>query len=1140
MRITLHVLVAIGLVGVPCSLKAQAPPYVAPTDTGVYALIGDSMKVQPGTLQNAAVDGISLRQNWSEVEPSDGVYNFAYLDANIQAAQAAGKLVAISVAAGEGTPSWLFAEGAQGFKTIDPSAGCQSVEIPIPWDPVFLSKWSTFIQSLGAHYAGTAIGRVQITGINLRSEEITLPANTGKASQGCTTSNDVQSWQNAGYTAMLVKNAWTEIVAAFAGAFPQSKIVPSILPTSFPPIDDAGNLDPAWANLDTQLVQISVGQYPTQFGLQNNALSDFFIMPLVTSFTNTLNTGHQLLWFATGDASCRLDQGVKPCDAHADLLQAVNSGIQGGADYLEIYQTDILNPALADIISLAHQQLAAPSFEFTAPTYTVVEGTPSATITVQRTRGTALAASVQYATSEGTADTTRYTPTSGTLTFAAGVSTRTFAVPITNDTAYEGNQTVMLSLSSPSAGTILGGQDTSVLTIQDDDAPGAMQFSTSSYSVSEGGLATITVTRSGGIASGVSVAYAASNGTATAPKNYAASSGVLNFAAGQTSATFTVQTNASGVQGNLTVGLTLSKPQGGGSLGTVSSAVLTILASNPVYEFSGSGYSVTQAGPTALITVTRTGSTAGTGSVNYATADGTAKQGVDYTAASGTLVFAAGISSQTFSVLVTPTTTFQPTLTVLLSLSGPSAGGVVGAQGTSVLSITNAYPAGTLSLSAAAYSVSEVGQSITITVIRSGGTASGVSVHFKTTAGTAQSGRDYLPPSGSAIVRFGAGVTSQSFVVTILNDPTPHPDRTLTLSIGTPGGGATLGTPKSAPLTILTTNPVIQFSASSYSVAETGKQASITVVRSRNLAAAVTVQCATSDGTAKAPANYTSVNTTLSFAAGVSSATCVVPINDNHVVEGSETVNLTLSNPGNGAELGAPSTAVLTIGTDDPVVQFSLSAYSVSEASGSATIAVSLTGSASQSVSVKFATTSGGTGVAGQNYISSSGTLTFAPGQTTQNFSVPILRDLRQSGNKTVVLALSGVSGGLLGANASATLTIADADVGGILQFSTANFSATQVAGGFAAITVTRTGGTGQISVAYATSDGTATAGTDYQATSGSVILSQEQPQTTFVVPILAGTPGGPAKTVNLALSSPGSGSTLGTPANAILWLVQE
>ena len=157
MRITLHVLVAIGVVGVPCSLKAQAPPYVAPTDTGVFALIGDSMKVQPATLQNPAVDGVSLRQNWSEVEPSDGVYNFAYLDANIQAAQAAGKLVAISVAAGEGTPSWLFAEGAQGFKTIDPSASCQLVEIPIPWDPVFLSKWTTFIQRLGAHYAGTAI-----------------------------------------------------------------------------------------------------------------------------------------------------------------------------------------------------------------------------------------------------------------------------------------------------------------------------------------------------------------------------------------------------------------------------------------------------------------------------------------------------------------------------------------------------------------------------------------------------------------------------------------------------------------------------------------------------------------------------------------------------------------------------------------------------------------------------------------------------------------------------------------------------------------------------------------------------------------------------------------------------------------------
>jgi hypothetical protein len=1113
---------------------------VAPGDSGVFALIGDSLSVQAGTLQNPNVDGVSLRQTWAEVEPSDGVYNFSYLDAQIQAAQAAGKLVAISISAGEGTPSWLFNEGSHAFTTVDPAAGCQPVEIPTPWDPIFLSKWSTFISALGAHYAATPIGRVQVTGINMRSAEITLPANTGGVVSGCTTDNDVQNWQNAGYTGALVKNAWLEIVGDFATAFPNSKIVPSILPTSFPPIDDAGHLDPAWANLQTQLVQSAAAQYPNQLGLQNNALSDFFIMPFVTSFSNSMNTGHQLLWFATNDASCRLDQGVKPCNAHTDLLNAVNSGLQGGADYLEIYQTDILNSALADIILLAHQQLATGSFEFTAAGYTVVEGTPTATITVQRTRGTSAAATVQYATSAGTAPTTRYTPTSGTLSFPAGATTGTFGVPIINDTAYEGSETVMLALSHPSTGTVLGAQDTSVLTIQDDDVPGTLQFAASSYGVSEGGVATISVSRTGGAASGVTVAYATSNGTAVSPTNYTASSGVLSFAAGQTTATFTVPTRASGVQGNLTVSLSLSNPQGGGALGAVASAILTIAATNPVYAFSATGYSVTQAGPTAVVTVTRTGSTAAAGSVNYATADGTAIHGVNYTPASGTLAFAPGVASLTFTVPIIPTTTFQGSLTVQLSLSAPAAGGVVGAPGTAVLSITSLYAAGTLSLSAAAYSVSETGQSITITVQRGGGTASGVLVHYKATNGTATLGRDYLMPSGNKVLNFAAGVTSQSFVVTVLNDPTSHPDRTLTLSLVTPGGGAALGTPKTATLTILTTNPVIQFSAAGYQVAETGKQAAITVVRSRDLTSAVTVQCATSNGTATAPGDYTAETATLSFPAGASSATFVVPIADDLTIEGSETVNLTLSNPTNGAQLGAQPTAVLTIVTDDPVVQFTSAAYNVSEAAASAQISVSLVPAATRSVSVAYATTSGGTGVAGQNYLASSGTLTFAPGQTTQSFSVPVLRDLRQSGNKTVALALSGVTGGLLG-TAAATLTIADADVGGSIQFSSANFSASQAAGGVATITVTRTAGTGQTSIVFATSDGTAKARTDYTATSVSTILSQDQPQATFTVPILAaGAGSGEAKTINLTLSSPGSGATLGTPSTAILWLVQD
>src|SRR5262249_47529440 len=109
--------------------------------------------------------------------------------------------------------------------------------------------------------------------------------------------------------------------------------------------------------------------------------------------------------------------------------------------------------------------------------------------------------------------------------------------------------------------------------------PGTLKLSSSNYSVNEGGgSATITVTRTGGSDGPVSVNYATSNGTATAGSDYTATSGTLNFAAGETSKTFTVPiTNDTTVEGDETLNVTLSNPTGGATLGSPATATLTIV-----------------------------------------------------------------------------------------------------------------------------------------------------------------------------------------------------------------------------------------------------------------------------------------------------------------------------------------------------------------------------------------------------------------------------------------------------------------------------------------------------------------------------------------------------------------------------------
>jgi hypothetical protein len=110
------------------------------------------------------------------------------------------------------------------------------------------------------------------------------------------------------------------------------------------------------------------------------------------------------------------------------------------------------------------------------------------------------------------------------------------------------------------------------------------------------------------------------------------------------------------------------------------------------------------------------------------------------------------------------------------------------------------------------------------------------------------------------------------------------------------------------------------FSAPSYSVAENAGSATVTVTRAGPALGTASVGYSTHDGSATSPSDYTSVSGTLQFAAGEHSATFSVPITDDALGEGPESVGLTLGSPvGGAASLADPSSASLTIDSDEPV-----------------------------------------------------------------------------------------------------------------------------------------------------------------------------------------------------------------------------
>jgi len=285
--------------------------------------------------------------------------------------------------------------------------------------------------------------------------------------------------------------------------------------------------------------------------------------------------------------------------------------------------------------------------------------------------------------------------------------------------------------------------------------------------------------------------------------------------------------------------------------------------------------------------------------------------------------FAAGdTANKTVSIPIVDDALVEGNETVNVTVSAPTGGATLGAS-TAVLTITDndvASP-GTLRLSAPTYSVAENGGSATITITRSGGSAGAVGVTLATSNGTATAPADYTAVSQT--VSFAAGDTANKTVsIPIVDDALVEGNETVNVTVSAPTGGATLGTPSTAMLTI-TDNDVaspgtLQLSAPTYSVAENGGSATITITRAGGSAGAVGVTLATSNGTATAPADYTAVSQTVSFAAGDTANKMVsIPIVDDALVEGNETVNVTVSAPTGGATLGTSSTAVLTITDND-------------------------------------------------------------------------------------------------------------------------------------------------------------------------------------------------------------------------------
>jgi hypothetical protein len=727
------------------------------------------------------------------------------------------------------------------------------------------------------------------------------------------------------------------------------------------------------------------------------------------------------------------------------------------------------------------------------------DGSAPASFVVTLSTASSDTVTVRHVTTDGTAAAPAdYTSTSGQVTFAPGETSKTVDVPVRGDKMDEDDETFSVDLSDPTNATI--GDGHGVGTIVDDDQAPTISLSGGSVSEGDAGTSTLTYTATLDAPSGkrVTVGFATADGSAHQPEDYTSRTGTLTFEPGETTQRIDVSVvGDTRREGDETVAVDLSQAANA-TLGTAH-ALGTILNDDAQPAVSIADASVTEgdANTTELQLLVSLSAPSGLPvSVQYATGDATAAAPADYAAAAGTLNFAPGETSHTVSVAVKGDVLDELDETFSVHLS--SAVEATIARADAVGTIRDDDPPAALSVTGGTIAEGDAStRPLTFTVRLSVPSGRPVTVDYHTADGTAAAAADYIATSGT--LTFAPGVTARTVDVSVIGDTLDESDETFTLVLTAPSG-ATLQD-SIATGTIQDDDALPPLSVSDASVVEGGsavlassiaaslKRAATGLTFAIELPAAtsqpVSVHFATADGTAVAPSDYQATSGDVTFAPGQTVKTVVVAVNDDQLDENDETLTLELSAPVN-ATLDR-SRATGTIQDDDSPPSVSIGDVSVSEGSAglsAASLAVTLSGPSGKAISVPYSTADG-TAQAPGDYHAASGTLDLVPGQTSAQVDVQVVGDVTDEDDQAFLVRLGTPAAATVN-RGEATVTIVDDDAAPAVSVSDASHVEGDAGTTPMQFVISLSAASEKVvTVRFATSDGSATAGSDYAPSTG-------------------------------------------------------
>ena len=344
-------------------------------------------------------------------------------------------------------------------------------------------------------------------------------------------------------------------------------------------------------------------------------------------------------------------------------------------------------------------------------------------------------------------------------------------------------------------------------------------------------------------------------------------------------------------------------------------------------QLESSTTTVTEGSPSVSVRVNRTGNVSGSVSVNYATSDGTATAGSDYTAASGTITFGPNELSKIITIPIINDNLFENgSETFNLTLSGPTGAGILTSPSAMAITINDndskpsLFITSTLSITEGDTGTKNLNVNVSLT----NPTVQVVTVNFATSNGSATAGSDYVAASGA--VTLGPGASAAPVTIVINGDTTVEPNETFSIGLSNAANVSFVSGP-TATVTILNDDATLQLSNANFNVNENAGFATLNVTRVGDTSRVATLQFATTDtaalqncqlanGKASERCDYATAVGRVQFEVSEFTKSIIIPIVDDALVEGTETFTITVSDP-TGATLGGTSAATITINDND-------------------------------------------------------------------------------------------------------------------------------------------------------------------------------------------------------------------------------